>query len=139
MTDLANDLIYALERYDTTMSSWLTLRQDLEGGSYNRQAVPVNELDRALNTYINEQIQWLRLKNGTVEIDAMIALLPSEPLTNILVRAGRLSTNNVVDSLIVYAAHIAAGTAYREEAWTNIAEAVVAYAIRANEKELSRR
>ena len=122
MTDLVEDLLVALEPYDTTMASWSALRTSLPN---MRFAVSTDQLDRALYAYASEQIVGLRLVNGTVESDAFIDDLPGEPLKNILVQAGRLQPSALVDALIVYGAHLAALTSYRGAVWARITDAVV--------------
>lgn len=134
--DLVNDLLEALAPYDVTAASWLRLRERLPEAP---MAVAVDELDRALNSYVYEQIQHLRLRNGSVEIDNEIAQLPAARLTDILVTVGRLSARDLVDNLVVYAAHIAAGTSYGPAVWHEAVLVVNAAKIINNEKEVSRR
>ncbi len=122
MTDLANDLLEALEPYDVTMSSWLQLRLNLPTG---KAAVRTHDLDRALYIYVTEQIIYLRLVNGSVEADQLIEDMSGEPLSAVLVMASRLYASQLVDALVVYAAHLGALTSYGNVAWTRTAGAVV--------------
>lgn len=135
MTDLVNDLLEALEPYDVTAASWLRLREDLPEAA----DMAVDELDRALNTYVYERIRLLRLREGHAAIDAEIAQLPAARLTDILVTVGRLSSRALIDNLVVYAAHIAAGTPYGPAVWHEAVLVVNAAKIINSEKELSRR
>lgn len=126
MRDLVNDLIEALEPYDVTMSSWLNLRLNLPIGRF---AVGADDLDRALHIYVTEQISGLRMVNGSVEADAFIEAMPSEPMKAVLVMAGRLQPSQLVDALIVYAAHLAALTSYGQAVWGRVVEVVVLEAV----------
>lgn len=134
MTDLVNELLEALERYDTTMSSWIKLRVQLpRQRAHYRAAVPIDDLDRVLYAYVTEQIIRLRVVNGSVEADQAIKALAREPLEAVLVMAGRLQPSQLADALIIYAAHLAALTSYGEAVWGNVVEVVVMEALATGE------
>jgi hypothetical protein len=134
--NLVNDLIEAIEPYDVTMSSWLRLRTQLP---VSKASVETYELDKAMCAYLHEQTLWLRLKNGSVEMDHVMSQLRGQSLQRALIQAGQLHPSDIVDGLIVYAAHLAAGTSYGQAAWDRILTAIWGFKISNDEKEMSRR
>jgi hypothetical protein len=132
MTDLVNDILEALEPYDVTMTSWLKLRLNLPVG---KAPIAVDELDRAVNGYVYEQIMHLRRVHGDVASDATIDDLRGEPLKAMLVMAGRLDPSWLTDNLIVYAAHLAALTSYGHAVWRAVSDVVVVVAAETALKE----
>lgn len=122
MKDLTNDLLEDLEPYDVTMSHWLNLRLNLPVGKF---ATDTWSLDRAIRVYVQDQVNGLRLINGSVESDHAIEELRAPTLQQTLASiyaSTHGSRRETMTMLVVYAAHLAAMTSYGRGAWDRAAE-----------------
>lgn len=142
MADLIEDLMEVLEPFDVTMSAWIRLRQHLHvretSGSGNVDSLGARAaMNLAFNIYLEDQVAWMQFKYGPdASDDALRSLLG---VNDTLLRAGKLLRDPLADKILIYAAHLAAMGPYGPAVWDRASKVVLAAAMTATEKELSKR
>lgn len=131
MLDLAEELLKALEPFDVTISSWLNLKRQLGNAAWTRIC------RNSLKTYLEDQVIWYRMTHGGQdECDAALKNLVG--VHDTLIRAGRLSGDSLVDTILIYAAHLGALSSYGPAVWDRCARVLLQAQMTVKEKELRR-
>lgn len=117
MPDLTEKLLEALEPYDVTVSSWLSLKRRLGAPTWIR-------LCRSpLGVYLEDQVVWFQITRGKDECEAALAQLFG--VHDALIRAGHLTGDSLVDKILIYAAHLGALSPYGSAVWDRAAKVML--------------
>jgi hypothetical protein len=126
---MLEELMEALEPFDTTMSAWIRLNKTLDNGS-------LKAMRQALRYYLEGQVVDLRYRYGAAVCDQGLAGLFG--IHDTLIRAGKLTGDTLIDEILVYAAHLAAMSSYGPAVWDRAARVVLETAMTTTEKQLAK-